>query len=75
MPNPSHRQAMRRARCSGRRFLDTRKEPGSGRGAAPPLASLISRNLHPSGAHCFWSGDSQTSSFSRFDVSFPSGDS
>ncbi|KAG8062881.1 hypothetical protein GUJ93_ZPchr0003g17601 [Zizania palustris] len=71
-----HRHAMRRARGSGGRFLNTKKEEGTGggRGAAPPLASLVSQNLHPGGACCSRSGGGGgTSSFSGSDVSSPGG--
>ncbi|KAG8098909.1 hypothetical protein GUJ93_ZPchr0013g37650 [Zizania palustris] len=53
-----HRHAMRRARGSGGRFLNTKKEEGSsgGRGAVLPIASLVSRNPHPGGARCTRSG-------------------
>ncbi|KAL5209674.1 hypothetical protein ABZP36_005297 [Zizania latifolia] len=73
-----HRHAMRRARGSGGRFLNTKKEAGSGggRGAAPPLASLVDPDLHPGGARCPRSGGGGgggTSSFSGSDVSSPGG--
>ncbi|KAG8097670.1 hypothetical protein GUJ93_ZPchr0013g36174 [Zizania palustris] len=58
-----HRHAMRRARGSGGRFLNTKKEEGSG-GA---------RCHRTGGARCHRTGGGGTSSFSGSDVSSPGG--
>uniref|UniRef100_A0A0E0KGU7 Nuclear transcription factor Y subunit n=1 Tax=Oryza punctata TaxID=4537 RepID=A0A0E0KGU7_ORYPU len=68
-----HRHAMRRARGSGGRFLNTKKEAAAGGGSKTPLASLISPVdiVHPGSRG--GGGGGRASSLSGSDVSSPGG--